>query len=619
MPYKLPSLPEHPLPPPVPKPTFRPASVPACVDAPATQCKRPAPAFPALPVSTSSTRVRLPSDETTSDQCMASLLTQAVTVLGREWLSFLSSLSTDSDLFTEASQSANPQVLMLRVVQRFAPSTLERYFAEWRLWTGYCSESQLNPACPHPGALPAWLHSRASHQGLAMGPIRALTWFGKQAGLPHLLAAVHSPMAKSFLSPTNPSERRESLPLPLSFVVWLERLVLNPATTPADVLFYGAVLTCTWASLRWADALWLPPARLLTLVDKGAIVGVCLRKPLRGPCRSHFWSLALLGLHLRLGRHGICLFFARLWRILCRPSLTAPWIFFLLSPLALHCAPLFPVRLNGTLLCHACFRPFRRSGALMTPCRRFPQPLCMAYTPANLPGLGPSAQPASLRRIQGHHRLSGAQQSVELYGRDDAIPMLDFQKLVVQHIRSGFRPLQPMSRGASAPLPDFPVTLPPPAQPRSVPGQSCVPHPLRLWGMRPSLHLHPCLCLRLSQHLHHLAALSILTMMLTPWTLRLLCRRTPDRLRLSFCLTCFGLSSAPISPLQPSKQCPSRCRPCGSLLFVHRWQACRWPHASLSPCLWIPGSAAFLFVGGRSPPFRCTALPACCLCQAAEG
>ena len=40
----------------------------------------------------------------------------------------------------------------------------------------------------------------------------------------------------------------------------------------------------------------------------------------------------------------------------------------------------------------------------MTPCRLF-----------HPPGLGPSAQPASsLRRIQGHHRLSGAQQSVEL-------------------------------------------------------------------------------------------------------------------------------------------------------------------------------------------------------------
>ena len=299
VPYKLPSLPEHPLPPPAPKPTFRPATVPSCLDAPATQCKRPAPVFLAVLV--------------------AAPITQAVTVLGREWLSFLSALNTDSDLFTEASQSSNPQALMLRVVQRFALSTLERYFAEWRLWTGYCNESQLNPACPPPGALPDWLHSRASRQGLAMGPVRALTWFGKQAGLPHLLATVHSPMAKSFLSPTNPSERRESLPLPLSFVVWLERLVLNPATTPADVLFYGAVLTCTWASLRWADALWLPPARHLTLVEKGAIAGVCLRtKTTKRAMPFAFLISGLMGLPLRLGRLDVCLFFAKLWRILCQ-------------------------------------------------------------------------------------------------------------------------------------------------------------------------------------------------------------------------------------------------------------------------------------------------------------
>ena len=30
-------------------------------------------------------------------------------------------------------------------------------------------------------------------------------------------------------------------------------------------------------SLRWGDALWCPPCRLVTIVDKGAVVGVCLR------------------------------------------------------------------------------------------------------------------------------------------------------------------------------------------------------------------------------------------------------------------------------------------------------------------------------------------------------
>ena len=57
----------------------------------------------------------------------------------------------------------------------------------------------------------------------------------------------------------------------------------------------------------------------------------------------------------------------------------------------------------------------------------------------------------TLRRIQGHRRLSGADRSVELYGRDDIRPMLDLQ--VINHVRAGFRPLQPLARGSSTPLP----------------------------------------------------------------------------------------------------------------------------------------------------------------------
>ena len=66
----------------------------------------------------------------------------------------------------------------------------------------------------------------------------------------------------------------------------------------------------------------------------------------------------------------------------------------------------------------------------------------------------------TLRRIQGHHRLSGADRSVELYGRDDIRPMRDLQAQVINHVRAGFRPLQPLARGSSTPLPDFPVQLP---------------------------------------------------------------------------------------------------------------------------------------------------------------
>ena len=65
-----------------------------------------------------------------------------------------------------------------------------------------------------------------------------------------------------------------------------------------------------------------------------------------------------------------------------------------------------------------------------------------------------------LRRIQGHHRGSGSDLSLRLYSRDDIAPMILLQRQIIDRIRSGFRPLQSLHRGASAPLLDFPLSLP---------------------------------------------------------------------------------------------------------------------------------------------------------------
>ena len=92
------------------------------------------------------------------------------------------------------------------------------------------------------------------------------------AGLPHLLSSLQSPLVRSFLSATNSSERRESLPLPLSFVAWLERQVMLAATPAYDVLVQARLnrlrhrLICLWVRFlphllrRWLKKrlLWIP-------------------------------------------------------------------------------------------------------------------------------------------------------------------------------------------------------------------------------------------------------------------------------------------------------------------------------------------------------------------------
>ena len=72
-------------------------------------------------------------------------------------------------------------------------------------------------------------------------------------------------------------EHRESLPLSLSFVLHLEKSVLDPISSPAEVLRLGYLLLCIWGSLRWGDALWCPPSRLHYQPQSHALVGICLR------------------------------------------------------------------------------------------------------------------------------------------------------------------------------------------------------------------------------------------------------------------------------------------------------------------------------------------------------
>ena len=138
----------------------------------------------------------------------------------------------------------------------------------------------------------------------------------------------------------------------------------------------------------------------------------------------------------------------------------------------------------------------------------------------------------TLRRIQGHHRLSGADRSVELYGRDDIRPMLDLQAQVINHARAGFRPLQPLARGSSVPLPDFAVQLP--TAPVPVLSEANVgpahlppafpPCPGPLQEYDPSPVFHPCLRWRMRTRPLWTAPLQPVPVPLTrvkPWVLRM--------------------------------------------------------------------------------------------------
>ena len=73
------------------------------------------------------------------------------------------------------------------------------------------------------------------------------------------------------------TDRKETLPLPLDFIGFLEALVLDTASEVCTVAFAGSVLAMIWSSLRFSDA---GHVRWLTLVcdlDHHVIRGIAFR------------------------------------------------------------------------------------------------------------------------------------------------------------------------------------------------------------------------------------------------------------------------------------------------------------------------------------------------------
>ena len=73
-----------------------------------------------------------------------------------------------------------------------------------------------------------WIHSQARGRVYAaLHSIKALRFVSKKMMLNRLCDLLFSDLVKAYSVPTEAAERRETAPLPLSFVVYLERVVID--------------------------------------------------------------------------------------------------------------------------------------------------------------------------------------------------------------------------------------------------------------------------------------------------------------------------------------------------------------------------------------------------------
>ena len=178
--------------------------------------------------------------------------------LVQEWQNILSSLGEESSVHRALERSSHPQEHAGRILDQFAPSTLLRYFSAWQSFHSTLTSLHLHVSGLTESALADALVSISLSKKMECSAgcqitIKAIRWVATHAGVSSLSSA-WSPLVESFLRSRIPRELKESIPLSLYTLVQLERRILMSSCPVVEVVIIGAILMCTWAGLRFADA-----------------------------------------------------------------------------------------------------------------------------------------------------------------------------------------------------------------------------------------------------------------------------------------------------------------------------------------------------------------------------
>ena len=173
------------------------------------------------------------------------------------WCELCELTSACSQLLQDILKSDNRHALLEQLLRRVSDKTSLRYIAVlWQLFTTVkdldleiSSLSQVQLV----DAIHVLQRARSHHASLhSISVLKAIRWFTSTVqpdGFPSLYQGLfHS---KSWQSN---SMRKEAVPLPLAFVLWLETEPVFGRFTQAGAVFAGSVLLCMWCSLRFSDA-----------------------------------------------------------------------------------------------------------------------------------------------------------------------------------------------------------------------------------------------------------------------------------------------------------------------------------------------------------------------------
>ena len=352
-----------------------------------------------------------------------------------------------SSALQEISQSNHASELRCRLLSKVSDTTAARYLRSVQIFFSTFQELGGSLHSMEPGLFldTFFALARSSEESRlsnSQNVIKALRWYRKLLGL-QPFPDLYSSTFAAFTLPSH-KDKRESLPLPLSFCAFLERLVLSEETQDDLALWCGSFLACIAASLRFSDAQHVKWSSLC--VSHFSLRGICFRtKTSKRGAPFAFISFGPYSSNGNLGSNWLGRWIMLLDEVWCNlqarfgGNTTPDCLFF-----SFEAGQFAPASYAQTLLR---LRQLLEMSGL-------PASQWCAYTLHSMKStfLSWMAQleiPLTSRFLQGHHQVPG---SAQLYSRDDIWPALRAQLLLWKAIHSGFMPMRPQHRGGQVPV-----------------------------------------------------------------------------------------------------------------------------------------------------------------------
>ncbi|CAE7267833.1 unnamed protein product [Symbiodinium sp. CCMP2592] len=337
------------------------------------------------------------------------------------WQKLVALIAPLSASLQEILESTSSQTLLSQLAASVADTTLVRYVQSCLQYFALLRDWEKVPNSCFP-----------------LNTLKALTWMVKVAcvNFPDLYTGLFHSIAHQKAE----GDRRESVPLPLDFVAFLEFSLLSKSF-PELQLAIGALLVMIWGSLRFSDALHVRWGTVLFEQDVGRGISYRIKTSVRGA------PFGVVG----TGLYGP--WFA-LWLALLKDEWTQ--ISELVGPVEPD-ALLFHTAAQGEE--DALYIPMTYGEALATlrhllaKWGRLSHEQIAIFTLHSckstlLSWANQLLLSEDLRSVQGHHRHSSAR----LYSRDDVFGALSLQRQVLKALKAGWRPFCPQHRGGQVPL-----------------------------------------------------------------------------------------------------------------------------------------------------------------------